>query len=160
MQMHEAFSEYPFQTKSLPACAVSCNEEEEQQHRPDREAYVEVVDETHVHPVDHVPHVSWRGGKWSPLAHLALPRKEVPLLLSSLVKGCPGTVGPLERWWCGQLLGCIVTEALPDLPSFADGRVLLGWKRGSWRLYFQLRCCWAGWQLCLEVAPSAWHERM
>ena len=95
--MHEAFSENPFQTKSLPACAESCDEEEEQQHRPDREAYVEVVDETHVHPVDCVPHVSWRGGNWSPLAHLVLPRKEVPLLLSGLMKGCPRTVGLLVR---------------------------------------------------------------
>ena len=53
-----------------------------------------------------------------------------------------------------------MTEALPDLPSFADGRGLAGWKGGSWQLYFQLRCCWAGWQVCLEVDPSsAWHER-
>ena len=69
----------------------------QKQHRPDREAYVEVVDETHVHPVDRVPHVSWRGGRWSPLAHLVLPRKEEPLQLSGLLKGCPRTVGPLVR---------------------------------------------------------------
>ena len=49
-------AEDPLQTKSLPAGAECCNEEEEQKHRPCREGYVEVVDETHIHPVHRVSH--------------------------------------------------------------------------------------------------------
>ena len=111
VQVHEAFSKNPFQTKALPACAESCDEEEEQQHRPDREADVQVIYKAHIHPVDRVSHVSC--GRWFPLAHQVPPLEEEPLQLSGLLKECPRTVGPLVRWWCGQLLRCSVSESPP-----------------------------------------------